>query len=508
MHEILYIQAGSFANYIGTHFWNTQETYLSFEDPDNPNIQHDVSLKEIPGQATYCPRVLLFDRKANFGPLTKTNALGVKAVEGTIEDSLWTGNVHQHNQTAIRRSKYHLRLEETCGLGVEPNDDEHAYLLQDSHEIRYWSDFSRVYYSPKSIQPVPNPMCGEQERDDWVGGSELFSRYNEDTSLMEDSVRLFLEECDHFQGLHVVSDVDTFGGFTSAFLTTFRDEFSRASSLVVPILSCSSFHFAGTPDARASRAVVNDAYYLRSLSEFASMSVPILSPTAWPLDSKSHLVNFDKNSIHQTSAIISTHLESSTLPLRLYKSRITVPDYCAQATRYGAGPFCQLNGRVPVAISTAFDAQFNFSAADTECDVEEWNRVDVTRGFSPALLGKYDEWHQAANGRGTLVSSTHAFAYPLPSSYPAIFQDTDLVVSPYNGKNVPPAISVLSSISNNNGMAKTFSAYAGYIQNMLRLGLPSVGSETDELRELINDLWTLHDCYPGDQSYANDEEID
>jgi hypothetical protein len=47
-----------------------------------------------------------------------------------------------------------------------------------------------------------------------------------------------------FQGLHVVNDVDTFGGFTNTFLTTFRDEFSKASSLAVPILSTASFNIA------------------------------------------------------------------------------------------------------------------------------------------------------------------------------------------------------------------------------------------------------------------------
>ena len=43
------------------------------------------------------------------------------------------------------------------------------------------------------------------------------------------------------QGLHVLNDVDTFGGFTNSFLTAFRDEFSKASSLVLPIMSTASF---------------------------------------------------------------------------------------------------------------------------------------------------------------------------------------------------------------------------------------------------------------------------
>jgi hypothetical protein len=29
MKEIIYVQAGGLSNYTGTHFWNTQESYLS-----------------------------------------------------------------------------------------------------------------------------------------------------------------------------------------------------------------------------------------------------------------------------------------------------------------------------------------------------------------------------------------------------------------------------------------------------------------------------------------------
>ena len=32
MKEILYIQAGELSNYTGTHFWNTQESYLALNE--------------------------------------------------------------------------------------------------------------------------------------------------------------------------------------------------------------------------------------------------------------------------------------------------------------------------------------------------------------------------------------------------------------------------------------------------------------------------------------------
>lgn len=53
-----------------------------------------------------------------------------------------------------------------------------------------------------------------------------------------------------------------------------------------------------------------------------------------------------------------------------------------------------------------------------------------------------------------------------------------------------------------------FFAYAEHIQQVLHRGTADVGLETDELRELANDLWTLHDSYPGINSYAEVNEID
>ncbi len=46
MKEIIYIQAGKLSNYIGTHFWNTQESYFTYEEGDEPIVEHDISFRE------------------------------------------------------------------------------------------------------------------------------------------------------------------------------------------------------------------------------------------------------------------------------------------------------------------------------------------------------------------------------------------------------------------------------------------------------------------------------
>lgn len=79
MREIVHIQAGSFSNFIGTHYFNTLESYLSSEDEEVQNsVDHGISFREgvaLDGTETYCPRLLLFDYKPNFGALSAVSAL-------------------------------------------------------------------------------------------------------------------------------------------------------------------------------------------------------------------------------------------------------------------------------------------------------------------------------------------------------------------------------------------------------------------------------------------------
>jgi hypothetical protein len=45
--------------------------------------------------------------------------------------------------------------------------------------IRYWSDFSRVYYLPRSLQKLPDPLSWEETCVNWREGQDIFNSYNE-----------------------------------------------------------------------------------------------------------------------------------------------------------------------------------------------------------------------------------------------------------------------------------------------------------------------------------------
>ena len=46
MKEIIYIQAGNISNYVGTHFWNAQQSYFTYSGDKEVLIDHDVSFRE------------------------------------------------------------------------------------------------------------------------------------------------------------------------------------------------------------------------------------------------------------------------------------------------------------------------------------------------------------------------------------------------------------------------------------------------------------------------------
>lgn len=107
----------------------------------------------------------------------------------------------------------------------------------------------------------------------------------------------------------------------------------------------------------AMRKVVNDALFINSLDGLATMTVPIHSPETWAAGewlegislnvglelhccTKPCLIShLQRKSTHQTSAVLSAHIESVTLPLRSVNLAAS-PNLSAHI----AAPVCRLKG--------------------------------------------------------------------------------------------------------------------------------------------------------------------
>ncbi|KAK4157088.1 hypothetical protein C8A00DRAFT_29944 [Chaetomidium leptoderma] len=264
MHEIITLQLGQQANYLATHFWNTQESYFTYSaDQAESPIDHDVHFR--PGLApdgteTFMPRTVIYDLKGAFGTLRKINAL---------------------------YDRYESPYLQSLNAGLTPTRPTPA-------SIRFFSDYSRVFYHPRSVVQLSehelNSAIAPFERH--ATGEGLFADLDREHDLLDRDLRLFVEEADHMQGFQVFAGLDdAWGGFAARYVERMRDEYGK--------------------DKRLLR-LGNKARAITELYQQASIVVPLAVP-----ERLSASVKLDPGSQWHTSALLATAVESAMLPTRL-----------------------------------------------------------------------------------------------------------------------------------------------------------------------------------------------
>ncbi|KAL6706061.1 mtDNA inheritance, partitioning of the mitochondrial organelle [Coniothyrium glycines] len=309
MHEIVTLQFGQQSNYLGTHYWNTQEAYFTYApEPESP-INHDISFR--PGIApdgsdTFTPRTLIYDLKGAFGSMRKINALYEPEDDRNILDQtgVWPSKpiVQKASQT-IPQSAYQEHLD----AGIEP-----PTLMTSS--VRYWSDYSRVFYHPKSIVQLSEFEINDKLMpfENWEVGTELFEKLEREVDLVDRDLRPFVEECDGIQGIQIFTSVDdAWGGWASSWLERLRDEYGKLSIWTWGL----GDHGANMAMSRERRSqqVVNASQSLHVLGEQSSLYIPISNrPSKLP-----SYLSLDTTSLWHITALQAIGIESMTLTTRL-----------------------------------------------------------------------------------------------------------------------------------------------------------------------------------------------
>ena len=140
-------------------------------------------------------------------------------------------------------------------------------------------------------------------------GEELFANIDREQDLLDRDLRPWAEECDQMQGIQIwASGDDAWGGFASRYAERLRDEFGKISLWVWG---------AEEEKEKGLRAqqflkLSNAAKTLNEMSMHASLYIPMSVPTKLP-----QYVQLKHDSQWHTSAMLSTALESMTLPSRL-----------------------------------------------------------------------------------------------------------------------------------------------------------------------------------------------
>lgn len=280
MHEILTIQCGNAANYIGTHFWNLQDPTDTEQSTD---IDHDVLFSA--GQArngmdTYTPRLLIYDRAKNFGSMKRINALYHEPETPQSDVQV----IHQGPRAP--EHKFQQSLEDDA----VPDGS----LLSDAN-VKFWSDYNTQFYRPESYLPLDSFATSTADLDSFEEGHDVFTVRDQRLDILDADIRPFLEQCDLLQGFNVMTDFsDGWSGFSTALLIELSSEYSKSSK----------FCFAATrPEDK--KEYMNTSLAVLAIHDEVDAIVPLVSGPTWMGAARSGL-----------------WLDSLTVPLRSRQSQM------------------------------------------------------------------------------------------------------------------------------------------------------------------------------------------
>ncbi|XP_057968962.1 uncharacterized protein LOC131158246 isoform X2 [Malania oleifera] len=360
MKEIVTIQVGGFANFVGSHFWNFQDELLglagdSHGDPAFKNQCLDMDALYRTGETpqgiiTYTPRLLSVDFPGSLGSLSSLGTLYSEvspASSGVItcwfwrrfttwllyfvlvSDALRTGNVSTRVSEPRKKNLFLQRLyddeeqEKLTGMGSThcgKNDSESNILDKDiveclENDVQFWTDFSKVDYHPQSLYELNGLWMDIQEFDNYGVGRDALSgglRGEE----MNERLRFFVEECDHIQGIQfIVDDSGGFSGVAADFLENIADDYTNTPVLLYSVRDPGTFMNYRSQKQKISRKL-HDAVSISKLSSFCKLIVPVGLPCLSRSKAATYLCIKDEKPYH-CSAVYASALHSISLPFRM-----------------------------------------------------------------------------------------------------------------------------------------------------------------------------------------------
>ncbi|KAI0402589.1 tubulin domain-containing protein [Xylaria palmicola] len=526
MREIITLQLGQQSNYVATHFWNAQESYFTYGEDDESPVDHDVHFRPglgADGTETFMPRTVIYDLKGGFGTLKRLNDL-YDISEDAARSSLWPGQAVVHRQQPIEASAYQQSLD----TGKPPPQ-------LTTSTVRYWSDFNRVFYHPRSIVQLNEYELNStiMPFEKWHMGEELFANLDKEHDLLDRDLRPFVEEADHMQGIQIMSGIDdAWGSFAAKYVERIRDEYGKAPVWVFGVQE----PVRGLPREKRLLKLVNKARALVELSSQASLVVPLALPEA-PLPSS---IQLDASSPWHVSALFAATIESTTLYTRLktsdrlYSSNLghitdllnifgrqtiantemspVTPPSPAQNGMAGLSNL--INARGEILPSTNDDlmdeeSESGSQKGTTSLDVDlsspqELRLESGTRGPKKRYVFSQVQTHRGPEiGDATSEEKSDATAgrfgmrrrpkvhnyrstlsFPILDSYPTIFRDN-------NGKTVKEHIAVRTSLSTDTSvMAKVRGLRTAVVRSIGLEDREMIGNELAEIAEGYKEGWS------------------
>ncbi|KAH7566528.1 hypothetical protein ACOSP7_023060 [Xanthoceras sorbifolium] len=338
MRELVTLQLGGFANFIGSHFWNFQDELVGLaSDPEsdpvfkNPYLNMDVLYRTgetQQGLLTYTPRLVSVDFQGSLGSLSSCGSLysGVSSAPSDIVT--WTGGVsthasEPHKKNLFLRSLYEEEQENFATMnGTNSGKNDSRREIQDKdivecldNDVQFWTDFSKVHYHPQSLYELRGLWMDAQEFDNYGIGKDVFTGGFRGEEIC-DRLRFFVEECDHIQGFQFV--VDDSGGFSSVaaeFLENIADEYANTPVLLYAVRGPDS-HMSLRSRKQTIFKELHDAVSFSRLAPFSKLIVPVGLPFLSTSKASTFLHIKDEKPYH-CSAVYAAALHSTSIPFRV-----------------------------------------------------------------------------------------------------------------------------------------------------------------------------------------------
>jgi hypothetical protein len=321
MKEIVTIQVGSYANYIGSHFWNFQDELLGLaEDPQadlvfkNHSCDMDVlyrSGETHKGVLTYTPRLVSIDFQGSLGSVSSQGTLYSEA-SLVPEVVTWEGNITTQASRPRTKNKFLKSLDEN-----EPQSENHdldvVQCLEDN--VEYWTDYSKVHYHPKSLYEINGLWKDVQDFNNYGIGKEAFYE-NQRGEEINERLRFFIEECGHIQGIQfTVDNTGGFSGIAGEFLENIADEYANIPVLLYSVNPpVSNLNIQNRKQTLSSN--LHDAVSFARFSSFCKLIVPLGLPSLETSEVSKYLHIQDYKPYH-TSAAYASALHTISLPFRM-----------------------------------------------------------------------------------------------------------------------------------------------------------------------------------------------
>ncbi|KAG5422334.1 DML1 [Candida metapsilosis] len=297
MTEILNLSYGQYSNSTITHLYNFQESQIPYTKDTKLNHQLSTFLyRSVTSQgsssANYYPRALLFDLRGGLGALNK--------YEYAEEVPHLNMPIVNQDPTQLQKNEYQKSLDQ---------GETNASLLNTSN-TKYWTDYNKLIYNPKSIVTLPSY---QHQYNDFGTNYNLpaqkFHLYStgqhEFKSIESESVenfRYWLEKCDHLSGLQVGTTIDdSWSGFTTSMIEVVQDEFFNNKENI--------WIYGQYNHALAEKqSLVNKVSQIKSFIELyksSSLFIPLC-----PDYNSSMISNLDLGSIWHTSCVPAIFINS------------------------------------------------------------------------------------------------------------------------------------------------------------------------------------------------------